>query len=210
MIFFSVGHYKDRMKSSKICRSDDPFSCNFCDYIELDSNGLNQHLVKNQLCAYHYEELKLTTGLLSKLGKESGMETKINTNVTSYTYPRYSADGIEDTVQLNLHDKTIEKEQSLHKDYMTRSNNSKDLTATYQKQRLLACLESHGTNIDNNDEIYSSCDDSDSDEGNIFQQLDPLLQSQYDIREEQDELGKRFSQLKLTKSNEMHWICFTY
>jgi len=47
MTFYTVGHYKDHMRSSTICRSENSFSCNFCDYIGLDSNGLNQHLVKN-------------------------------------------------------------------------------------------------------------------------------------------------------------------
>ena len=58
MALYTIGHYKDHMKSSKICRSNNPFTCNFCDYIEIDSNGLNQHLVKNLSCAFHYEELK--------------------------------------------------------------------------------------------------------------------------------------------------------
>ena len=132
----------------------------------------------------------------------------MHTDITSYTYPRYSADGIEDTVQLNVHNETVEKKQSLHKDYVTRSNNNKDLAVTYQKQRLLACLESKHTNIDNNDEIYFNLDGSDDEERDILQQLDPLYQSQYDICKEQDELSKRFSQLKLTKSNEMQLDLF--
>ena len=145
MIFYLVGHYKDHMKSSKICHSNNPFTCNFCDYIGFDSNGLNQHLVKNPSCAFHYEELKVTTGLLPKFGKQAGVETNIHQNITSHTYPRYSADGIEDTVQLNLHDETVEKQQYLHKDYMTQSKNSNDLTATYQPKRLLAYLENNDT-----------------------------------------------------------------
>ena len=182
MIFFSVVHYKEHMKSSKICHSNNPFTCNFCDYIGFDPNGLNQHLVKNPLCAFHYEELKVTTGLLPKLGKLAGNETKVHRNITSYTYPRYSADGIEDTVQLNLHDETVEKQQYLHKDYMTQSKNSNDLTATYKIKRHLACLESNDTNIDNNDENSLICYDSDSEEGDIMQQLNPVLPSRNDMR----------------------------
>ena len=92
---------------------------------------------------------------------------------------------------------------------MTQSKNtSNDLTATYQLKRLLACLESNDTNIDNNDEVSLNCDDSDSEEGDILQQLNPVLQPQNDIRADQEELSKRFSQLKLTKNNEMQLDLF--
>ena len=64
MIFYLVGRYKDHMKSSKICHSNNSYTCNFCDYIGFDSHGLNKHLVKNPSCAFHYKELKVTTGLL--------------------------------------------------------------------------------------------------------------------------------------------------
>jgi len=208
MTFYSVGHYKDHMKSSKICRSNNPFTCNFCDYIGFDPNGLNQHLVKNPSCAFHYEELKVTTGLLPKFGKQSDIASKVHKNITSYTYPRYSADGVQDTVQLNLHDETVEKQQYLHKGYMTQSKNNNDLTTTFQIKRLLARLPSNDTNIDNNDENTLNCDDSDSEEEDIMQQLNPVLQSHNDIRADQEELSKRFSQLKLTKNNEMQLDLF--
>ena len=66
--------------------------------------------MKNQSCTYHYEELKVTTGLLPNIGKQiiNDGNTK---NITSYTCQRFSADGIEDEVQLNLHDEIVEKQQ---------------------------------------------------------------------------------------------------
>ena len=114
MLFYAVSHYKDHMKSSKKCNSANPYSCKFCEYIGFDSNGLNQHLMKTPVCTYHYEELKVTTGLLPNVRKEINMESKLK-NISSYTYPRYSADGIIDEVQLNLHDDTVAKQQYLKK-----------------------------------------------------------------------------------------------
>ena len=82
------------------------------------------------------------------------------------------------------------------------------MTTTYQIKRLLACLESNDTSIDNNDENTLICNDSDSEEEDIIEQLTPVLQSQNDIRADQEELSKRFSQLKLTKNNEMQLDLF--
>ena len=209
MILYTVGHYKDHMKSSKICHSNNPFTCNFCDYIGFDPNGLNQHLIKNPSCAFHYEELKVTTGLLPNFGKHAGNETKLNKNITSYTYPRYSADGIEDTVQLNLYDDTVDKQQCIQNEYKTQSKNTyNDLTATYQIKRLLACLEGNATNVDNNSETSMNFDVSDSEEEEITEQVNPDFQSQTDIRGDQEELNKRFSQLNLTRTNEMQLDLF--
>ena len=81
MMFYSVGHYKDHMKTSKICHSINPYCCNFCEYLGFDSNCLNQHLIKNNSCAFHYKELKVTTGLLPKIGKEVGNNTKLHNNI---------------------------------------------------------------------------------------------------------------------------------
>ena len=78
MIFYAVTHYKDHMTSSKKCHSVNPYCCKFCDYVAFDSNGLNQHLMKNQSCTYHYEELKVTTGLLPNIGKEINIDDKDN------------------------------------------------------------------------------------------------------------------------------------
>ena len=92
---------------------------------------------------------------------------------------------------------------------MTQSKNtSNDLTLTYQIRCLLACLDGNDTNIDNNSEISMNSDVSDSEEGEIIQQVNPELQSQTDIRADQEELSKQFFQSKLTKNNKMQLDLF--
>ena len=78
MTFYAFNHYKNHMNTSKICHSFNPYCCKFCEYIGFDSNGLNQHLIKNSVCSYHYEELKVTTCMLPNIGKEVNVEKKLN------------------------------------------------------------------------------------------------------------------------------------
>ena len=161
MIFYAVTHYKDHMKTSKKCHSVNLYCCKFCDYVGFDSNGLNQHLMKNQLCTYHYEELKVTTGLLPNIGKQIRIDGNMK-NITSYTCQRFSADGIEDEVQLNLHDETVEKQQYIKAKTSVNSQKMDHLTATYQLKRLIACMENNNLHSDNTHEMFSNHNDSDS------------------------------------------------
>ena len=162
MIFYAISHYKDHMKISKKYHSANSFCCKFCEYVGFDSNGLNQHLMKNPLCTYHYEELKVTTGLLPNIGKEINIDNKAK-NISSYTYQRYCADGIEDEVQLNLHDETVEKQQYIKTKSLVNSQKMDDLIATYQLKGLIACMENNNLHSDNPHEINFNHNDSDSD-----------------------------------------------
>ena len=131
MTFYAVSHYRNHINTSKICHSFNPYCCKFCEYIGFDSNGLNQHLIKIYVCSYHYEELKVTTGLLPNIGKEVNVKKKFNNNISSYTYSRCSADGMEDEVQLNLHDDTVDKQHELRKSDSYHSMKGNDLIAIY-------------------------------------------------------------------------------
>ena len=86
--------------------------------------------MKNPTCSYHYEELKVTTGFLPNIGKQIDIDTK-SKNISSYRYQRYSADGIQDEVQLNIHDDTIDKEGYIQAISLKNSKIMNDLTATY-------------------------------------------------------------------------------
>ena len=118
--------------------------------------------MKNYVCTYHYEEWKVTTGISLNIGIEVDVEKKLNNNISSYTYSHFSADGIEDEVQLNLHDDAVDKQHELHRLNSDHSMKGNDLTATYQLKRLLACIDSTNIRSDGNEEVPLNCNDSDS------------------------------------------------
>ena len=195
------------MKISKKCQSANSFCCKFCEYVGFDSNGLNQHLMKNPLCTYHYEELKVTTGLLPNIGKEINIDNKAK-NISSYTYQRYSADGIEDEVQLNLYDEIVDKQQYIKAISSVNSKSMNNLMATYQLKRLLACMDNTNIHSDITDELSLNTTDSDSDDSTQLLEVGTLNQNINDIREEQDELSIRFSKINVTRNNEMQLDLF--
>ena len=207
MTFYAVNHYKDHMKSSKQCHSFNPYCCKFCEYVGSDSNGLNQHLMKNPACSYHYEELKVTTGLLPNIGKEINIETK-RKNISSYTYPRYLANGVENDVQIHLHDETIDKQQYIKAVNLVNAKSMDDLTATYHLKRLLACMDNTNIDCDINEEMSVDHNVSDSEESTQLEELGTMNASQNDLRLEQEKLNKRFSKINITKSNEMQLDLF--
>ena len=202
MTFYAVSHYKNHMKSSDECRSVNPYCCKFCEYIGFDSNGFNRHLIVNPTCTFHYEELKVTTGLLPNIGKEINIGNQ-STNISSYSYPRYLASGIEDDVQINLHDETVDKQEYVKAINSVNANTVDDLTATYQLKRLLACMDNTNVDSEMTEELLVNHNDSDSEESTQLQEVVTLNTSNNDIRVEQDELSKRFSKINLTQNNEM-------
>ena len=83
-----------------------------------------------------------------------------------------------------------------------------DLTVTYQLKCLLACIDSTNIQYDGDEEVPLDYNDSDSNEGNELQHLTFVNKSTNDIRGEQDEFNKRFSQLSVTQSDGMQLDLF--
>ena len=118
--------------------------------------------MKNPMCSFHYEELKVTTELLPNIGKQIDIDTKVK-NISSYTYQRYSADGIQDEVQLNLHDEIIDKQGCIKAISSKNSKIMNVLTATYQLKRLIAFMDDTNYHSVITEELSVNNIDSDSD-----------------------------------------------
>ena len=165
-IFHSVPHYKKHMLASCECRDTNPYCCKFCDYMGFDSNSLNQHLMKHPACTYHYNQLKVTTGLLPDINENERTDGKINSNISTYAFTHYSADGEDDTVHVNFHDNYYEVRREIHNTISNTSTSGENLFTSFTQYRLLAC----STDVkDNND--HDQCtitETSESDDDNVM------------------------------------------
>ena len=199
-IFHSVPHYKKHMLASSKCRDTNPYCCKFCDYMGFDSNSLNQHLMRHPSCTYHYNQLKVTTGLLPDINENERTDGKINSNTSTYAFTHYSADGEDDTVHMNVHDNCYEVRRQIQ------NTNSDNLLTSFTQNRLLAC----STDVkDNNDHDQCSiAETSDSDDDNVMHLSPTTISTTNDIRQEQDILSKRFADMNITKTNEMQLDLF--
>ena len=94
-----------------------PYCCQFCTYIGYEFSGLQRHLIVTPHCAHFYKEKEAITGIIPDLctGKLKANPSK--PDIKSYTFDRYSTNGVCDHVQLNIKDDTIAKLKSVSNNY---------------------------------------------------------------------------------------------
>ena len=94
--------YQKHVNHNIGCKRKLPYSCQFCSYVGYELHGFHKHLQYRPSCDQFYKEKEVTTGQILdfSLGKVRKIASK--PNETSYQYKRFSAAGMEDTVQLNL------------------------------------------------------------------------------------------------------------
>jgi len=181
----------------------------------------------NESCSYFEKQKEITTGLLPTASSVCITQNEILANLSSYTFKRYSTDGIVDNVQLNLKDDTRVKRQNLRNlsdrqglscnlnSYMTNSRAVAGVQENHFSSNFL--LENNHHIVDNQfDMAHNNLIQNDHDElGNDINvnltyndeidhiQILPIPTELLDIRSQQDQLSKRFSTLTLSQSDEM-------
>ena len=106
-IFSTMKDYQNHVSDNLQCKICLPYSCQFCQYIGYEPYGFQKHLQCKPSCEQFYKEKELTTGQILDFSSTNVRNDSLKSNETSYLYKRFSASGIEDTVQLNLSNDTL-------------------------------------------------------------------------------------------------------
>ena len=101
-IFSTMKDYQNHVSNNLQCKICLPYSCQFCQYIGYGPYGFQKHLQCKPSCEQFYKEKEVTTGQILDFSSSKVRNDSLKSNETSYLYKRFSASGIEDTVQLNL------------------------------------------------------------------------------------------------------------
>ena len=101
-IFTIFKDYQKHVHNNLDCKRILPYSCQFCPYVGYEPYGFQKHLQYKPSCEQFYKEKETTTGLILDFSPEQVRNTFTQPKKTSYHYKRFSASGIQDTVQLNV------------------------------------------------------------------------------------------------------------
>ena len=86
-----------------------PFKCQTCQYVGHNEFVLFQHLETIESCKHFHEQKEVATGLLPDTSSACIAQKEEYHNITSYTFKRYSIDGIVDNIQFNMNDESRKK-----------------------------------------------------------------------------------------------------
>ena len=106
-------HFKRHFTKNPQCKAAQHFRCSGCQYIGHNERSLITHIQMNESCSYFEKQKEITTGLLPTASSACITQDEISTNFSSYTFKRYSTDGIVDNVQLNLKNDTRVKRRNV-------------------------------------------------------------------------------------------------
>ena len=214
--FNNTNHFEKHIHSSNRCRIASGFCCDFCKYIGYDNIGLRRHLQHSKQCCYFYNEKKVLTGQLLDKSELISVCKNPSINTTSYSCSRFSANGIEDSLQINYKDETADRRQV----FLDNTLNGQKSLSLFEKSELEKDYRTAA--LMHGDEFWGNCDlrqhaSSESmDSSNIGTEIDDDSISsntnsdnnKYDIRGTQDYLAKRMSNLSVNCLDEFQLDLF--
>ena len=214
--FNNTNHFEKHIHSSNRCRIASGFCCDFCKYIGYDNIGLSRHLQHSKQCGYYYNEKKVLTGQLLDKSELISVCKNPSINTTSYSFCRFSANGIEDSLQINYKDETADRRQV----FLDNTLNGQKSLSLFEKSELEKDYRTAA--LMHGDEFWGNCDlrqhaSSESmDSSNIGTEIDDDSISsntnsdnnKYDIRGTQDYLAKRMSNLSVNCLDEFQLDLF--
>ena len=111
--FAVAQHFKQHFTKNPQCKAAQQFCCSNCQYIGYNERSLVIHIRNNESCSYFEKQKEVTAGLLPTTSSVCITQNEISANLSSYTFKRYSTDGIVDSVRLHLKDDTRLKWQNV-------------------------------------------------------------------------------------------------
>ena len=167
--FSAAQHFKLHFIKNPQCKAAQHFRCSGCRYIGHNERSLITHIQMNESCSYFEKQKEITTGLLPVASSAGITQNEISANLLSYTFKRYSTDGIVDNVQLNLKDDTRVKRRNVRK-VSDRQGLSCNLNSYMTNSRAVAGVqENHFSSnflLENNHHIVDNQFDMSQDCGN--------------------------------------------
>ena len=101
-VFPTITAFQKHALQNMECKRNLPYSCEFCSYVGYDPLGFQRHIQYRPSCAQFYKEKEVTTGQIIDFSSRKIFNNESDKNQVSYHYKRFSASGIQDTVQLNV------------------------------------------------------------------------------------------------------------
>ena len=113
-LFNNLIHFRHHIQKTSICRSASSYSCEFCQYIGFDNLSLDRHIQLNKYCSFSNNQKKVLTGQLLDNYEAPVVSNKQHHMIISYGCKRFSVNGTNDTIQINLKDDTVERRIFFH------------------------------------------------------------------------------------------------
>ena len=220
-IFPSLKDYQKHVSQNIECKKQLPYSCQFCHYIGYHPYGFQKHLQCKPTCNQFYKEKEVTTGQIIDFAIGKVSDTGLPPNQTSYQYNRISASGITDTVQLNLTDNTLSNmDYQTQLDCLSKMKNNATVSSGYMRTgRIISSYTNETLPINQNfqynhhtdtpipteledNEIFDVNVEQDDDIMYYDTHVDKMTLGIMDIREEQQQMSKRFSSITFTHTDE--------